>query len=151
LQLDVTNYEAVETLANDFRRRGITIDILVNNAAAFLDKSHNVLNVPFSMIKETLEINALAPFACARVFMEGMLTRKYGRIVNVSSEMGQFENLDGWGAAYRVSKTALNAFTVMLAEAGREHNVLVNSVCPGWVQNEKILINTNLAVKIRFK
>jgi NAD(P)-dependent dehydrogenase (short-subunit alcohol dehydrogenase family) len=65
LQLDVTNYEAVETLANDFRRRGITIDIPVNNTAAFLDKSHNVLNVPFSMIKETLEINALAPFAFA--------------------------------------------------------------------------------------
>jgi NAD(P)-dependent dehydrogenase (short-subunit alcohol dehydrogenase family) len=65
--------------------------------------------------------------------MEDMLTRKYGRIVNVSSEMRQFKNLDGWGAAYRISKTALKAFRVMLAEAGRERNVLVNSAFPGWV------------------
>jgi NAD(P)-dependent dehydrogenase (short-subunit alcohol dehydrogenase family) len=60
----------------------------------------------------------------------------YGRIVNVSSGMGQLDEMDDGVAAYRVSKTALNALTRMLATATADDGILVNSMCPGWVRTD---------------
>ena len=66
-----------------------------------------------------------------------MKKRGWGRIVNVSSGMGSISG--GLGAdspAYRISKVALNALTITLAEALSGSGVLVNSVDPGWVRTE---------------
>ena len=57
-------------------------------------------------------------------------------MVNVSSGMGQMGDLNDYGAAYRVSKLALNGITRILADAVRGTNVLVNAVCPGWVRTD---------------
>ena len=65
-----------------------------------------------------------------------MLEQGYGRVVNVSSGMGQMSDLNDYGAAYRISKLALNGITRILADAVRGSNVLVNAVCPGWVRTE---------------
>jgi NAD(P)-dependent dehydrogenase (short-subunit alcohol dehydrogenase family) len=63
-----------------------------------------------------------------------MLKRRYGRVVNGSSGMGQLEDMQDGNAAYRVSKTALNALTRMVAAATQGKGVLVNALCPGWVR-----------------
>ena len=60
---------------------------------------------------------------------------KSARIVNMSSGMGALNDNDGGYAAYRISKTALNAVTVILA-AELRGSVAVNSVCPGWVKTD---------------
>jgi NAD(P)-dependent dehydrogenase (short-subunit alcohol dehydrogenase family) len=60
----------------------------------------------------------------------------YGRIVNVSSGMGQLSEMDGGYPGYRISKTALNAVTVILARELEGSNIKVNSVCPGWVRTD---------------
>jgi NAD(P)-dependent dehydrogenase (short-subunit alcohol dehydrogenase family) len=65
-----------------------------------------------------------------------MLAQNYGRVVNVSSGMGQIDDLDDYGAAYRISKLALNGVTRILAHAARGKNVLINAVCPGWVRTD---------------
>ena len=65
-----------------------------------------------------------------------MRTQGYGRIVNLSSEMGQLSDMGDGSPAYRLSKTALNAVTAMLAAATRGENILVNSCCPGWVRTD---------------
>ena len=65
-----------------------------------------------------------------------MLARNYGRIVNVSSGSGQMEDLSVNTPAYSLSKTALNALTLLLADAARERNVLVNAASPGWVRTD---------------
>ena len=50
--------------------------------------------------------------------------------------MGQLSDMGGGFAAYRISKTALNAVTRIFAEENTGSNVLVNSVCPGWVRTD---------------
>jgi NAD(P)-dependent dehydrogenase (short-subunit alcohol dehydrogenase family) len=59
-----------------------------------------------------------------------------GRVVNVSSGMGQLSEMNGCCPGYRLSKTALNAVTRILADELRETGLKVNSVCPGWVRTE---------------
>ena len=65
-----------------------------------------------------------------------MKQQRYGRIVNVSSGMGQLSEMEGKSPAYRISKTALNALTRILAAETQGYNILVNSVCPGWVRTD---------------
>lgn len=60
---------------------------------------------------------------------------KHARIVNVSSGMGSFSEMEGDYAAYRLSKTALDAISVMLA-AELRGRIAVNAACPGWVKTD---------------
>ena len=84
----------------------------------------------------TLATNFYAPLRLCQALVPLMRKRGYGRVVNLSSGMGQLDEMsDGW-AAYRVSKTALNALTRMVADATRGEGILVNSVCPGWVRTD---------------
>jgi NAD(P)-dependent dehydrogenase (short-subunit alcohol dehydrogenase family) len=72
----------------------------------------------------------------AQALMPGMLRRRYGRIVNVSSGAGQLAGMTDYAPPYSLSKAALNALTRLLAHPGRGRNVLVNAVDPGWVRTE---------------
>jgi NAD(P)-dependent dehydrogenase (short-subunit alcohol dehydrogenase family) len=60
----------------------------------------------------------------------------YGRIVNVSSGLGQLSRMGAGSPAYRVSKAALNALTVTLAAELKGKGILVNSMSPGWVRTD---------------
>ena len=109
------------------------VDILINNAA-ILDRG-SILSLKDEDLESVIRINLLGPMLLAKKLAAGMRERKWGRIVNVSSGMGAISR--GLGAdsgAYRVTKLALNGFTICLAEALRGTGVLVNSVDPGWVR-----------------
>ncbi|RMD96883.1 MAG: SDR family oxidoreductase, partial [Calditrichaeota bacterium] len=58
------------------------------------------------------------------------------RIINISSGMGALSNLTGGYAGYRLSKTALNALTLLMANELRSSNIKVNAVSPGWVRTD---------------
>ena len=60
----------------------------------------------------------------------------YGRIVNMSSSMGSLAEMGPNSAAYRVSKTALNALTRVMALENQDHDILINTVSPGWVATD---------------
>ena len=94
------------------------IDILVNNAGVL--ENGNILEIDNEKLNHSLEVNFLAPLQLIRELVPGMNSRRYGRIVNVSSGYGSFaEELSG-PAAYSISKAALNAVTVSLAKDLRE-------------------------------
>lgn len=134
LRLGVTHPEQVrdayEWIAGQFGR----LDILINNAAIYPDDRVSVLNVPLEMVEQTFRINTLGPLNLCQAFVPLMKRNNYGRVVNVSSEMASLSDMGGGTAAYRISKTALNAITVTLAAEVKNYNIKVNSMCPGWVR-----------------
>ncbi len=157
--LDVANEAQVRALRTFVVKEFGRVDVLVNNAGVLLDEGRSkiegrvarilkmrppkvdvgagpsVLKVDVDLVRATLEINTLGPLRMCQAFVPLMTGAGYGRVVNVSSSRGQLNGMtDGGAPAYQMSKAALNAVTLMVADAVRGGNVLVNSVCPGWTR-----------------
>jgi NAD(P)-dependent dehydrogenase (short-subunit alcohol dehydrogenase family) len=131
--LDVGSPQDILALRNFLKQTYGRLDILINNAG-IIDKSDtHALDVDTSTVRATLETNALGPFLLSQVLVPLLQRSKRARIVNLSSGMGAFSEMEGDYAAYRLSKTALNAITAMLA-AELRGRIAVNAVCPGWVK-----------------
>ncbi|QDK39228.1 SDR family NAD(P)-dependent oxidoreductase [Bdellovibrio sp. NC01] len=140
MKLDVAQEKSINDFVEAFRREYGFVDVLVNNAGIFIDNEEggdkSVFKTKASTIQKTLATNTIGPFLLTQKLFPLMKQEGYGRIVNVSSGMGQLGEMDGAYAAYRMSKTALNVVTrVFAAEAGGA-DVLVNSICPGWVKTD---------------
>ena len=140
---DVTDAGAVAALAARLRREFGRVDILVNNAGVFLERKNfaqpqagSVLVVDAEMVAATYACNALGPLRLIQAIVPLMRENGYGRIVNVSSGMGQLSAMGGSWPGYRMSKAALNALTCLTAAELAESPIKVNSVCPGWCQTE---------------
>jgi NAD(P)-dependent dehydrogenase (short-subunit alcohol dehydrogenase family) len=112
------------------------LDVLVNNAGILLDEDDDVLTLDPEILRRTLETNTLGPLLVAQAFVPLLARSRDARIINVSSGGGQLSEMGTWAPAYCISKTALNAVTCQLAAALRDKNIVVNSVCPGWVRTD---------------
>ena len=135
-RLDVTDPDGAERLVADIEREHGGVDVLVNNAGVFLDRRHGGVDIPMDLVQQTLDTNLLGAWRASEAVIPLMQRRGYGRIVNVSSGMGAMSEMTGGYPAYRISKASLNALTRILADELRGTNVLVNAMCPGWVQTE---------------
>ncbi|MFN7424906.1 MAG: SDR family oxidoreductase [bacterium] len=137
VRLDVTDPDQIKTLARDLRTRLAGLDVLVNNAGVLLDpRGGRFLDSRQATYERTLATNVLGPLMLCQAVLPMMIERGYGRIVNLSSGLGQLDEMGSGTPAYRISKTALNALTRIVASDTRGSGVLVNSVCPGWVRTE---------------
>ena len=135
-QLDTTDPAGARDLAAWLDRELGGADVLVNNAAILLEEDGDVLRIPERAFQESFETNVMGPLRLCQALVPGMRTRRYGRIVNVSSGAGQLSTMGGYAPAYSLSKAALNAVTRLVAHAGQGRNVLVNAVDPGWVRTD---------------
>jgi NAD(P)-dependent dehydrogenase (short-subunit alcohol dehydrogenase family) len=132
--LDVRDPASLAAFARTVDERFGGADVLVNNAGIYPDENRSVLAVPPEQFRATMETNLLGPVALCQAFVPGMRTRGYGRIVNVSSGLGQLATMGDVAPSYAASKAALNALTRLVAGAVGGTNVLVNSADPGWVR-----------------
>ena len=131
VEMDLTEPEDAALQAKAIEARHGPIDILVNNAGILIPGSG--LDVSISDFTHTLTVNAVAPFALINALGPGMKDRGWGRIVNVSSGWGSFEEGISGPTAYSISKATLNAITLAFAKTlGR--TVKINAACPGWVR-----------------
>jgi NAD(P)-dependent dehydrogenase (short-subunit alcohol dehydrogenase family) len=136
--VDVTNQTTIEKLVRDVGSDFGRLDVLVNNAGILIDKQDIPSKTDMAVVRATLETNLLGPWSLCNACVPLMKENHYGRIVNVSSGAGSFADMaeSNYAPAYSLSKAGLNALTVMLASELRGTNILVNSVCPGWVRTD---------------
>jgi NAD(P)-dependent dehydrogenase (short-subunit alcohol dehydrogenase family) len=137
-QLDVTSEKSVETLKTFLEKEFGRLDVLVNNAGIFPDKNFDAegLKVKVETIREGMETNVYGALRMCQMAVPLMRKIKHGRIVNISSGMGQLIEMEGGCLAYRTTKTALNVVTKVFSQELANENILINSACPGWVRTD---------------
>jgi NAD(P)-dependent dehydrogenase (short-subunit alcohol dehydrogenase family) len=136
-RLDVTDPESIESCIAEIDERQGRLDVLVNNAGIEGGGWRtSATDVDLDDVRDTLETNLFGAWKLTQAALPLMRRNGYGRIVNLSSGMGQLSEMGGHAPAYRVSKTGLNALTRMLTAELDGENILVNSCCPGWVRTD---------------
>jgi NAD(P)-dependent dehydrogenase (short-subunit alcohol dehydrogenase family) len=133
--LNVTSSKSIAGLRDFLKRTYGRINVLINNAGIIANGDASGLEVDMETVRATLETNALGPLHLSQALVPLLHRSKDARIVNISSGMGAFSEMEGDYAAYRISKTALNAVTAILAAELRDR-IAVNAVCPGWVRTD---------------
>ncbi len=138
--LDVTDARSILRLRDFLAAEYGRLDVLVNNAGVFLDPldqgrdAASVLHAEVETVRASMETNLYGPLRLSQALIPLMQGR--GRVVNLSSGMGQLTEMNGCCPGYRFSKTALNALTRVLADELNDTDIKVNSVCPGWVRTD---------------
>ncbi len=133
-QLDVTSVSSILALTAYMDAEFGRLDVLINNAGILLDRKDSILDIPLEKMQTMFETNTFAPLMLIRALLPLMRKNNYGRIVNVSSQLGAISHFSDYTPAYRLTKLALNGITRMLADTLKGTNILVNSVHPGWVK-----------------
>jgi NAD(P)-dependent dehydrogenase (short-subunit alcohol dehydrogenase family) len=136
-RLDVTSARDITALARFLDKTYGGLDVLVNNAGVMLDpRGSRVLDSKVKTYHDALAVNLFGPLALIQVLVPLMKKRGYGRIVNLASGLAQLSDMGTGTPSYRVSKTALNVLTRVLAAEVKGGGILVNSMCPGWVKTD---------------
>jgi NAD(P)-dependent dehydrogenase (short-subunit alcohol dehydrogenase family) len=126
----------VEALAADIGRDPGRLDALVNNAGVTDPYHPGAAEADLEDVKAVLETNLWGAWRLTQAVLPLLQGSGHGRIVNLSSGMGQLDEMGGGAPGYRASKVALNGLTRMLADELAEDGILVNSLCPGWVRTD---------------
>ncbi|MFT3898462.1 MAG: acetoacetyl-CoA reductase [Thermomonas sp.] len=133
--LDVRDFDACAALVRDVESRHGSLDILVNAAGITRDGTLRKMDKP--QWDAVLGVNLGGVFNLCRSAVEGMATRGFGRIVNISSvngQTGQFGQTN-----YAAAKAGMHGFTMSLAREVARKGVTVNSVSPGYCATAMVM------------
>jgi NAD(P)-dependent dehydrogenase (short-subunit alcohol dehydrogenase family) len=136
VQLDVTRQDQVDTLARWIEITYGRLDVLVNNAGAHYDPTERPATTDIASARDAMDVHLFGSWRLSSAMLPLMRRHGYGRIVNVSSGCGASTTDSANCPAYRVSKSALNAYTRVLASELDGSGIQVNAVCPGWVATD---------------
>jgi NAD(P)-dependent dehydrogenase (short-subunit alcohol dehydrogenase family) len=136
VQMDIDNQDSIRKAATTVNERYGRLDVLINNAGVYLDENEKLVAMDPSILERTMATNFFGSYYTIRSFMPLMEKQGYGRIINVSSEYGEMNEMSYPGVgAYKLSKFALNGLTRMVA-AEVNGDIKVNAVDPGWVSSD---------------
>jgi NAD(P)-dependent dehydrogenase (short-subunit alcohol dehydrogenase family) len=144
IEIDATNAETIKSAVEKVGEKYGKLDVLINNAGISLDSNAKPSEVSEEILRKTFDTNFFGVIAVTKAFLPLIKKSENGRIVNVSSGLGSLtQNSDpNWSfyqvkpLAYNSSKTALNAFTVILAHELKDTNIKVNSADPGYTATD---------------
>ena len=129
---DVSNFSLVDEKIKDLIERHGKIDILVNNAGITRDSLF--MRMKESQWDEVFETNTKGVFNCTKSVVRMMLKNQYGKIINITSVVGEMGNPGQ--VNYSSSKSALIGFTKSLAKELGSKNINVNAISPGFIETE---------------
>lgn len=132
--LDVANGQSIRECMNWVRKEVGRLDILINNAGIMVEEEDADPVEELEIVRDTMQTNVYGALLLSRLAVPIMKSRRYGRIVNLSSGMGSLNEMGAGYIAYRLSKAGINVVTKVLAAESEGMGILVNSVDPGWVQ-----------------
>ena len=131
---DVGDYPDTYRMAQQVLKEFGHLDILVNNAGVNDDKTF--VKMDHASWRKVLAINLDGVFNCTKVFVDQMLRQEWGRVVNITSVIGQIGNFGQ--ANYAASKAGVAAFTKSLAKELAGKGVTVNAVAPGFIETDMV-------------
>ena len=143
VEIDVTNIDSIKRARQELENKIEALDVLINNAGISGGPSQNISTVDIENLRRVFETNFFGTVQTTQQFINLLKKSKSPVIVNVSSGLGslaihnsnQNPNYRIYDA-YSCSKTALNAFTVMLANEFLDTNFKINSVSPGYTATD---------------
>jgi len=139
---DVSDFPDTYRMAQEIYKAFGHLDILVNNAGITSDKTFQKMD--HASWRTVLATNLDGVFNCTKVFIDGMLTQGWGRVVNITSVIGQIGNFGQ--VNYAASKAGVAAFTKSLAKEVAAKGITVNAVAPGFIETEMV---TTIPEKVR--
>jgi NAD(P)-dependent dehydrogenase (short-subunit alcohol dehydrogenase family) len=133
LELDVRKRESIETMVAEAERAFGHIDILVNNAGCNIRKP--ALDVTWDDWNLILDTNLRGSFFVAQAVARRMISRRYGRIINI----GSVTSVAGYAglAPYGASRGGIRQLTMSLADDWGKYGITVNCLAPGWFRTEQ--------------
>jgi len=132
---DVTNEAQVQRAVDACMNTYGKLDILVNNAGiGRLNKTPQ--DTALAEWEKVIDVNVNGSFLCAKLAAKGMIKRKKGKIINMSSISGKVINKGVHGGSYDVSKQAIDGLTRALASEWAPYNINVNAIAPGYFMTD---------------
>jgi acetoacetyl-CoA reductase len=131
---DVSDFEACQEGARKVEADLGPVDVLVNNAGITRDTT--IRKMTRQQWQEVIDTNLGGCFNMAKAVFDGMIGRKYGRIVNIGSingQAGQYGQVN-----YAAAKSGIHGFTKALAQEGARFGVTVNAIAPGYIDTDMV-------------
>ncbi len=134
MAVDVRDPMAVQEAVDRLLASEDGVDVLVNCAGINLDKS--IGNLSFDDWERVVSTNLTGCFNCCKSVLSSMKRRNYGRIINISSVVGQIGSIGQ--VNYAASKSAVLGLTRSLALETAKYHITVNAVCPGFIETDML-------------
>ena len=131
---DTSDLKAVQGMFRDIQKEFGQLDVLVNNAGVVDDAYLLMINE--NSLSRSLDINIKGYFHCAQQAALKMMSKKHGKIINISS-VSSILAVEGQGV-YSATKGAVNSMTATLAKELAPRGITVNAVAPGFIETEMI-------------
>lgn len=132
IQANVKDFEACSLLLDVIKDNEYAIEVLINNAG--ITKDNLLLKMTSDDFKEVIDVNLVGSFNMIKIVSKLMIKQKYGRIINMSSVIGQIGNIGQTN--YAASKAGLFGLTKSLAKELASRNITVNCVAPGFIKTD---------------